>query len=29
LNVAHPYHAAVRSAPLFGGKAEDDLAIHD
>jgi hypothetical protein len=27
--VAHPYHHAVRSARLFGGKPEDYLAIHD
>lgn len=27
--MAHPYHHAVRSARLFGGKAEDYLAIHD
>jgi hypothetical protein len=27
--MAHPYHHAVRSARLFGGKPEDYLAIHD
>ena len=27
--MAHPYHHAVRSARLFGGVAEDYLAIHD
>ncbi|MFN8224423.1 MAG: hypothetical protein U0R50_14385 [Gaiellales bacterium] len=27
--MAHPYHHAVRSARLFGGEAEDYLAIHD
>lgn len=27
--MAHPYHHAVRSAKLFGGKAEDYQAIHD
>jgi hypothetical protein len=27
--MAHPYHHAVRSAKLFGGKAEDYLAIHN
>lgn len=27
--MAHPYHHAVRSARLFGGAAEDYLAIHD
>jgi hypothetical protein len=27
--MAHPYHHAVRSARLFGGKPEDYLALHD
>jgi Domain of unknown function (DUF6915) len=27
--MAHPYHYAVRSARLFGGKPEDYLAVHD
>jgi hypothetical protein len=27
--MAHPYHHAVRSARLFGGRPEDYLAIHD
>lgn len=27
--MAHPFHHAVRSAHLFGGKPEDYLAIHD
>jgi hypothetical protein len=27
--MAHPYHHALRSAKLFGGKAEDYLAIHN
>jgi len=26
--MAHPWHHAVRSAKLFGGKAEDYLAVH-
>jgi len=29
LRMAHPYHHAVRSARLFGGKPEDYLPIHD
>jgi hypothetical protein len=29
LSMAHPYHHAVRSARLFGGKPEDYLAIHN
>lgn len=27
--MAHPWHHAVRSAKLFGGRAEDYLAVHD
>ena len=27
--MAHPWHHAVRSAKLFGGAAEDYLAVHD
>lgn len=27
--MAHPYHHAVRSAKLFGGKPEDYQAVHD
>jgi hypothetical protein len=27
--MAHPYHHAVRSARLFGGKPEDYLVLHD
>ena len=27
--MAHPWHHALRSAKLFGGKPEDHLAVHD